>query len=132
MKETRMREIHISKSDLRIARAVDAAPSPLAEGTARLRLDLFALTANNITYAALGEGMLGYWAFFPAPEGWGRPPVWGFATVVQSNAPGLAEGARFYGYFPIAEMLDVSPVTIGTRGFTDGAPHRAAKAPLYN
>jgi hypothetical protein len=127
-----MREVHISKSDLRAARIVDTTPQPLAAGDARLRLDLFALTSNNITYAAFGEGMLGYWDFFPGPEGWGRPPVWGFATVVQSNAPGVEEGARLYGYFPISETLDVTPVRAGPGGFADGAPHRAAKAPVYN
>ena len=32
-------------------------PVPLADGAARLRLDLFSLTSNNITYAAFGETM---------------------------------------------------------------------------
>lgn len=127
-----MREVHISKDDLRIARVVDVAPPPLAEGAARLQLDLFALTSNNITYAAMGAGQLGYWDFFPGPDGWGRPPVWGFATIVQSKAPGVEEGARFYGYFPISETLDVTPVRAGPRGFTDGAAHRNAKAAVYN
>jgi hypothetical protein len=131
-KEAIMREVHISKSDLRSARVVDVAPQALAEGAARLRLDLFALTANNITYAAMGTGMLGYWDFFPGPEGWGKPPVWGFATVVESKAPGVEPGQRYYGYFPIAETLDVMPAKAGPRGFADAAPHRAAKAAIYN
>ncbi|MGH7747359.1 MAG: DUF2855 family protein, partial [Candidatus Dormibacteria bacterium] len=92
-----MHEVHISKADLRIARAVDVPSAPLADGAARLRLDLFALTSNNISYAAMGASVLGYWDFFPGPEGWGRPPAWGFATVVQSKAPGIEEGARYYG-----------------------------------
>lgn len=33
------------------------AARPLAEGQARLALEHFALTANNITYAAFGEQM---------------------------------------------------------------------------
>lgn len=127
-----MREIQIRKSDLRDARVADVAPGALAQGAARLRLELFALTANNITYAAMGEGALGYWDFFPGPEGWGRPPVWGFATVVQSNAPGVFEDSRFYGYFPIGEALDVIPAKAGPRGFVDSAPHRRAKATVYN
>jgi thiol-disulfide isomerase/thioredoxin len=81
----------------------------LAAGDVRLKLDLFALTSNNVTYAAMGEGMLGYWDFFPAPEGFGKVPVWGFGTVIQSNAPEIAVGARFYGYYPLAETLDVTP-----------------------
>lgn len=127
-----MREIHVSKNDLRTARAVDVPQQPLADGAARLRLDLFALTANNITYAAMGTGMLGYWDFFPGPEGWGKPPVWGFATVVESKSPGVEQGARYYGYFPIAETLDVTPAKAGPRGLADAAPHRAAKAAVYN
>lgn len=130
--ETQLRQIQIRKSDLRDARVVDVVPGPLADGSARLRLELFALTANNITYAAMGEGTLGYWDFFPGPVGWGRPPAWGFATVVQSNAHGVFEGSRFYGYFPIGEALDVVPARASPRGFVDSAPHRRAKAAVYN
>jgi hypothetical protein len=126
-----MRELHISKRDIRTTEFVYVTPSPLAPGAARLKLDLFALTSNNITYAAMGEGMLGYWDFFPAPDGWGKVPVWGFAIVVESNAPDIATGARYYGYYPLAETLDVMPRKTAT-GFIDTAPHRAAKAVLYN
>jgi|CXWL01.1.fsa_nt_gi hypothetical protein len=127
-----MLQFHISKTDLRDTRMADVAPGALADGAARLRLDLFALTANNITYAAMGSGPLGYWDFFPAPEGFGCPPVWGFATVVQSNAANVEPGARYYGYLPLSETLDVAPVKASARAFVDGAPHRAAKAPVYN
>lgn len=127
-----MREIQISKQDLRVTRIVDATPAPLGDGAARLKLDLFALTANNITYAAMGTGVLGYWDFFPAPDGWGKAPVWGFATVAESNAPGVEAGARYYGYYALAETLDVIPTKAGSRGFADAAPHRAQKAAVYN
>ena len=127
-----MLEVHIRKDDLRVTRIVDVASPQLGDGAARLRLELFALTSNNITYAAMGAGALGYWDFFPGPEGWGRPPCWGFATIVQSNAAGLEEGARFYGFFPIGETLDVTPTRIAPRGFTDGTAHRNGKAAVYN
>jgi hypothetical protein len=130
--EAHMRDVQIRKDDLRVARVVDVAAVPLAEGAARLKLDLFALTANNITYAAMGAGALGYWDFFPGPEGWGRLPVWGFATVLQSKAPDVEQGARAYGYFPISETLDVIPAKVGPHGFMDSAPHRRAKATVYN
>ncbi len=126
-----MRELHISKTNIRDTKLVDVAPAPLAPGAVRLKLDLFALTSNNVTYAAMGEGMLGYWDFFPAPEGFGKVPVWGFATVIESNAAEIATGARYYGYYPLAETLDVIPKKTAT-GFIDTAPHRAAKAVLYN
>ncbi|MCA8886802.1 MAG: DUF2855 family protein [Hyphomonadaceae bacterium] len=126
-----MRELHISKKDIRDTRLVDVALAPLAPGAMRLRLDLFALTSNNVTYAAMGEGMLAYWDFFPAPEGFGKVPVWGFGTVAESNAPDVAVGSRFYGYYPLAEALDVTPKKTAT-GFIDSAAHRAPKAALYN
>lgn len=127
-----MPDFQIRKSDLRVARVVEVDPLPLAEGAARLRLDLFGLTANNVTYAAMGEGPLGYWDFFPGPKGWGRLPVWGFGTVVESRAPGVQAGERFYGYFPVSELLDVIPAKVSPRGFMDAAPHRRAKALVYN
>lgn len=127
-----MREIHVKRGDIRDARIVERAEAPLAEGAARLKIDLFGLSSNNITYAAMGDGQLGYWDFFPAPEGLGRPPVWGFGTVTESRAAGVAAGARYYGYFPLGEFLDVVPARANERGFSDGAAHRAAKAPIYN
>ena len=60
------------------------ADSALQDGEIRVQVVRFALTCNNITYAALGD-MLNYWQFFPTGEaGWGIVPVWGFGTVVQS------------------------------------------------
>lgn len=126
-----MRELRINKRNLRDAKLVDVTPPPLAPGAARLELDVFALTSNNVTYAAMGEGMLGYWDFFPGPEGFGKVPVWGFGTVAESNAPEIAVGSRFYGYYPLAETLDVIPKKTPT-GFIDTATHRAPKAVLYN
>ena len=39
---------------------------------------------------------------------------------------------RYYGYYPIAETLDVLPINIDGSGFADGAAHRAKKAAVYN
>jgi len=130
--EEDMREIHVKRGDIRDARIVERAPAALAEGAARLKIDLFGLSSNNITYAAMGDGQLGYWDFFPAADGYGRPPVWGFGTVTESRAPGVDVGARYYGYYPLGETLDVVPTRASARGFSDGAAHRAAKAPIYN
>ena len=46
----------------------------LSPGQVLFRIDRFALTSNNISYAGAGD-MLGYWKFFPAEEGWGRIPL---------------------------------------------------------
>ncbi len=104
----------------------------LKPGSAILRVDHFALTANNITYAAFGEAMK-YWNFFPAPgDDLGVIPVWGFGTVIESGADGIAAGDRFYGYFPFASHLAVEPVRVGATSFTDGAAHRQPMAGVYN
>jgi hypothetical protein len=127
-----MRALNVSKHDLRVTRVVDMALPGLIDGAARLRVDLFALTSNNLTYAAMGSGSAGYWDFFPGSKDWGRPPAWGFGTVVASRAGGVDEGARYFGFFPISETLDVVPSKASVRGFTDSAPHRAGKAAVYN
>ncbi len=56
-----------------------------------VELERFALTANNLTYAKLGSA-LGYWRYFPAPQGWGRVPVWGVGRVAESSAEGPRRG----------------------------------------
>jgi NADPH:quinone reductase-like Zn-dependent oxidoreductase len=119
-------------ADTRVVTQPMPEPGP---GEALLRVDAFALTANNITYGVAGDS-IGYWQFFPAEGGyeggWGRIPVWGFGDVVRSAVDGVAEGARFYGYFPMASHLLVKAERVTKRGFTDGAAHRAALPPVYN
>lgn len=105
---------------------------PLADGQIRVGIDAFALTANNITYAAFGDAM-GYWRFFPSGEdGWAQIPVWGFGQVQQSSHPGVAVGERLYGYWPMASSAVLSPTRLSPRGFADGAAHRADLAAVYN
>lgn len=108
-------------------------PDPdLADGEVLLRVDRFAFTANNITYAVFGEAMH-YWDFFPTGEaGWGIVPVWGFADVVASRHDGITPGERFYGYYPTATHLVVQPGKSGGWGFADASPHRAKLAEVYN
>jgi hypothetical protein len=108
-------------------------PTPaLATGHVRLRVDRFALTANNITYGAFGDAM-NYWQFFPTGDvAWGCIPVWGFATVQQSAHPDVAVGERVYGYFPMGATVDMAPARVGDSGWSDSAPHRAALHPVYN
>lgn len=108
------------------------AERPLAAGQVRVRIAPFALTANNISYAAFGAAMR-YWDFFPSADaGWGVVPVWGFASVVQSAHPGVAVGERLYGYFPMADQAVLQPDRLRTDAFLDAAPHRAALHPVYN
>ena len=107
------------------------AARPLQAGQARLALHHFALTANNITYAAFGQAMK-YWQFFPAPDAkLGCLPVWGFAVVTESQAEGVAVGQRVYGYFPAGTHLVVTPGRVRESGFLDTAAHRAELAAAY-
>ncbi len=121
----------ISTQDLHECRIEPSEPAVPGEGEALLAVERFGLTSNNITYAAFGEAM-SYWRFFPAVEGWGRVPVWGFATVAESRAPGLDEGTRLYGYLPPSSTLLVRPERIGPGGFLDASPHRAELPAAYN
>jgi Protein of unknown function (DUF2855) len=74
----------VAKDDLHRCRFLDGDPPELEAGQAQLRVASFGLTSNNITYAMFGEAM-SYWSFFPAEDGWGRVPVWGFAEVSASR-----------------------------------------------
>ena len=121
----------VARADLRRTQWRTSPLPDLAPGEARLNIDRFALTANNVTYAAFGETM-SYWNFFPAPEGFGRIPVWGFADVAATRCEGLSEGERIYGYFPMSSRLVVDVQRLTPSGFVDGAPHRAGLPAVYN
>jgi hypothetical protein len=104
-------------------------PEP-GPGEALLRVDRVGVTVNNVTYARLGDAM-SYWNFFPADDGWGRVPLWGFADVEVSNVDGLSVGARIYGYLPSSSHLVVRP-HVSDAGFRDASDHRAELPPVYN
>ena len=107
-------------------------PTELLDGQIRLAVDKFALTANNVTYAAFGD-VIGYWHFFPCADvKFGRVPVWGFADVTESRNSDVSVGERFYGFLPISTELIVSPVAISKSGFVDGAVHRQDLPSIYN
>ena len=105
-------------------------PGDPAPGHVLLRVDRFALTANNITYATFGDS-LRYWDFFPAPEGWGRIPAMGFADVISSRHPQVAEGERFFGFYPMSRYLTIQPDRVTPEQLNDGASHRRGIAPAY-
>jgi hypothetical protein len=121
----------VNKSNLRECRVVDSEPAAVEPGQALLRVESFGMTANNVTYAVMGEAM-SYWDFFPAADGWGRVPVWGFATVERSEASGIEEGTRLYGYLPPSSHLVATPVDADASGFVDGSPQRAALPSAYH
>ena len=105
--------------------------STLDAGQVLLKVDHFAFTSNNVTYAAFGSAMK-YWNFFPTEDAWGMIPVWGFADVLLSNVEGILPGERFYGYYPMASHLLVTPGRVNGSGFVDSVAHRQEMHPLYN
>lgn len=106
-------------------------PDALPPDALLVKVDRFAFTANNITYAVMGDE-LKYWQIFPAPEGFGNIPVWGFGEVIASKHPGIAVGERLFGYFPMATHLVIEAADVGKRAFRDGAEHRKQVSPVYN
>lgn len=105
-------------------------PEP-GDGQVLMKVDRFSLTANNITYAVFGAAMR-YWDFFSDPGAWGRVPVWGFGDVVASRHPGVAEGTRVYGYFPMATHRLAQADRANAGGFVDVSGVHRELAPVYS
>ncbi|HEX7059310.1 MAG TPA: DUF2855 family protein [Solirubrobacterales bacterium] len=126
-----MADFLVKRDDLRQCRIVESEAPELEPGQALLAVETFGLTANNVTYAVFGEAM-SYWNFFPAEEGWGRVPMWGFAAVERSEVDGVEPGTRLYGYLPPSSHLVVAPVGVDEGSFVDGSPHRAALPTAYH
>ena len=126
-----MSDFLVKRDDLRQCRVAEAPKPEPGSGQALLRVDSFGLTANNVTYAVMGEAM-SYWDFFPAEPGWGRVPMWGFAEVERSEVDGVEAGTRVYGYLPPSSYLAVTPVSVEAGGFVDGSPHRAELPSAYH
>jgi hypothetical protein len=127
-----MNSLWVNKTNLATAEWHQTDTPELLEGQVLLAVEKYALTANNITYAVVGDGF-GYWNFFPTGEaGWGIVPVWGFARVEASLHPDIKVGERVYGYLPMASHLLVTPGHVSEAGFVDSAAHRKGLAIIYN
>jgi len=120
----------VKKTDWKQTRFVEAPVPELAPAQVLFRVDRFALTANNISYALTGEP-LGYWRFFPCEPGWGRIPVMGFADVIRSTHPDVKVGTRCFGFYPMGRHLVIQPGAASATQIVDAAPHRAGLAPFY-
>jgi len=127
----------VNKTDFTDIAYVKSEDAPLAAGHIRVSVGPWALTANNVTYMVTGD-QIGYWGFFRPDAygmdqpGMGRMPVWGYATVEQSNCEGITAGQELYGFFPIAKTFDIQPGKVSPYGFADIAPHRQDLHALYN
>ena len=124
----------VARNDLQQCKVIDTQlpdAAALPDEALLVKVTRFAFTANNITYAVLGDH-LKYWQLFPAPEGFGNVPVWGFGEVIASKHPGIAAGETLFGYFPMATHLVIEAADVSKRGLRDGAAHRQGVAPVYN
>lgn len=123
-------DFQVNRDDFHACRFVASEDTELrTDGEVLLTVDRFAFTSNNISYAVAGD-MLDYWSFFPGAGRWGRIPVMGFGDVAASRHPDVAEGARFFGFFPMSSHLKIHTERGGS-GMVDTAPHRAKQAATY-
>jgi hypothetical protein len=128
--------VGVDRTDLTRTTLVETVLSGLQPGEARLRVDRVGLSANNVTYAVLGDSFR-YWEFFPAAafglgSDWGLVPLWGLAEVAESTVDGVRVGDRVYGYLPPSGFLTIRPDRVDGRGFRDGAEHRTSLPSPYN
>jgi hypothetical protein len=124
----------VAKNDFQRCKLVETRlpdAGTLPADTLLVKVDRFAFTANNITYATLGD-QLKYWQLFPAPKDFGNIPVWGFGDVIASKHPGVADGERLFGYFPMATHLLIEAGDVSKRGLRDATAHRQGVSPVYN
>jgi hypothetical protein len=124
----------VARNDLQQCKIIETRlpdATELPDEALLIKIDRFALTANNITYAVLGDE-LKYWQLFPAPENFGNIPVWGFGEVIASKHPGINIGERLFGYFPMATHLVIEAADVSKRSLRDAAAHRQGVAPVYN
>ena len=128
---TTTQTLQVRKDALGDVRVVAANVDAIDDGQVLCAIDRFGLSANNVTYGVVGE-KIGYWQFFPAPDGWGVIPTWGFADVVESRHPDVAVGERLYGYWPMGTHLVIAPGKVADQRLVDGIAHRAALPPVYN
>lgn len=126
-------QIQINKSDLSQLKTseLDLDLASLGADQVLLKVDSFGFSANNITYAVFGETM-GYWGFFPAQQGYGIVPLWGFATVAHSNHPDIKDGEKVYGYLPMATHLVITAGQVNAHSFNDVDAQRKSISPVYD
>ena len=122
----------------RQAELADLAARELAPGEAEFAIDLVALTANNVTYAALGPKTpflgkdAGYWDFFGERDEPGRLPVWGFATVTRSTVEGVVGRRAILRLLAARQPCRAAPRQVRGAGFTDVSARRAKLPGGYN
>ncbi|MXY09481.1 MAG: DUF2855 family protein [Acidimicrobiaceae bacterium] len=137
-------DFEVDRRDFRRTRTAASHRTGLSPGQIRLEVERFALTTNNVTYAVVGD-MFDYWGFFPTEAPWGRLPVMGLGSVIESAHPDIAVGGRYFGFYPMSSeaVITAEPRSgaVGARpdgarstgevAFRDVGAHRAQHAATY-
>ncbi len=124
-------DFEVLRAEPATTRVVERPRPSLRTGQARLHVEGFGLSANNLTYADNGD-TLSYWRAFPTDPDWGRIPAWGVAAIDESAHPELEAGTRVFGLVPMSDEFVVTAGRVSERGFSDQAPHRSMLAGTYN
>ncbi|GAA0859425.1 DUF2855 family protein [Aliiglaciecola litoralis] len=126
-------QVQINKSNLSElnTQVTTIVSADLSDNQLVLKIDSFGFSANNITYALMGDKM-GYWGFFPAQSGFGIVPIWGFAVVVHSNHPEIKVGEKVFGYLPMASHLVVTADKVTAQSFYDVNQARNSISSVYD
>ena len=120
----------VRRDDLHETKFDDSPAPEIGDGEALLAISRFGLTANNVTYAVMGDAM-NYWDFFPAPRTAGAGCRSGASpTSSRRSADGVEEGKRFYGYFPRLEPPGRPAGPASTPTGSSTAPRTAAPLPV--
>ena len=122
--------VEVNRSELSASRILTETGQQLAQGELLIDIDRLAISANNITYALLGDSF-GYWNLFPSTRPWGRIPAWGYGQVVETLNGDIPVGTRLYGLFPMASQVTIRAEASGS-AIVDTSEHRSSIDPVYN
>jgi hypothetical protein len=123
--------LQVSRDDLHRVRVVGTGPVEPGPGEVLFGVERFGVSANNVTYAQLGD-TLGYWDIFPAGHGWGQIPVWGYVRAVASRSGDVEVGRRAFGLAPMATHVMLRPGRGEAGGFRNTPIHRSAVSSVYS
>jgi len=124
-------ELQVNRENYHETRIVELQSAPLNENQIRVQIDKFALTSNNVSYAVSGD-MIGYWNYYPAEAPYGKVPVWGFASVIESQSDDIKVGERIWGFLPMANQTVLTVGKVFDDNFMDATPYRQELPILYN
>ena len=97
-------EMWVDRTDYHHTRVVQGDMPTPGEGEILVAIDKFAMTANNVTYAASGD-MFGYWQFYPTTEDpWGRSRCGVSVRCSRAMPRALPSASGSSGFFPWRAM----------------------------